>query len=87
MMHTFRKNGLKVKMPIKLVEKNNNFYHCCELTTLNMKNIKKIQESAVHGNLLDISTITHSAKYRLTIFIDKIPENIKIYCFVNFAHP
>ncbi len=57
------------------------FYHCCELTTQNMKNIKKIQESAVHGNLLDINTITHSA------IIDKIPENIKIYCFVNFAHP
>ncbi len=86
MMHTFRKNGLKVKMPIKLIEKKN-VYHCCELTTQNMKNIKKNQQSAVHGNLLDISTITHSAKYRLTIVIDKIPENIKIYCFVNFAHP
>ncbi len=52
-----------VKMPIKLVGKKK-CYRCCELTTQNMKNIKKIQESAVHGNLLDISTITH-AKYCL----------------------
>ncbi len=50
MMHSFRKNGLKVKMPIKLMEKTY-FYRCCELTTQNMKNIKKIHESAVHGNL------------------------------------
>ncbi len=35
-----------------------------------MKNIKKIQESAVHGDLLDISTITHSDN--LLIIIAKI---------------
>ncbi len=35
----------------------------------------------------DISTITHSAKYRLIIVIDKIPQNIEISFFFNIAHP
>ncbi len=47
MMHTFRKEKgfIKVKKPINdkinlnLLEKIN-FYHCWELTTQNMKNIK-----------------------------------------------
>ncbi len=47
MMHTLEK-WLKGKNAHKTIEKNN-FYHCCELST--QKNIKKIQESAVHGNL------------------------------------
>ncbi len=48
MMHTFRKNGLKVKMAIKLIGKK-----IISITAVNwaQKNIKKIQESAVHGNL------------------------------------
>ncbi len=35
----------------------------------------------------DISTITHSAKYRLIIVIEKIPKNIEISFFFNIAHP
>ncbi len=35
----------------------------------------------------DISTTTHSAKYRLIIVIEKIPKNIEISVFFNIAHP
>ncbi len=35
----------------------------------------------------DISTITHSAKYRLNIVIDKIPQNIEISFFFQYRTP
>ncbi len=74
MVHTFWKNGLKVKMPIKLVEMIN-FYHCCELTTQNMKNKKELSE------LLEIRYKHNNTFGKIIIVIDKIPEN------VNIAHP
>ncbi len=36
MMNTFRKNGF-IKVKKKNLLENINFYHCCELTTQNMK--------------------------------------------------
>ncbi len=57
--------------------------HWCERSTQNMKNI--INCSCAWYS--DISTITHLAKYRLIIVIEKIPKNIEIYFLFNIAHP
>ncbi len=81
-MDTFRKKWLyKVKMPKKckkiclnLLDKIN--FHQCELTTTHMKNNKNFRSQLSTAVLT--STITHSAKYRLIIVIDKIPVNSKM---------
>ncbi len=55
--------------------------HWCEPSAQNMQNI--INCSCARYS--DISTITHSAKYRLIIVIGKIPKNIEISFFFNIA--
>ncbi len=57
--------------------------HWYELSTPNMNNI--INCSCARYS--DISTITHSAKYRLIIVIDKIPKNIEISFLFHYRTP
>ncbi len=47
----------------------------------------KLQLSIIRNHYSDISTITHSTKYRPIIVIEKIPKNIEISFFFNIAHP
>ncbi len=56
---------------------------CTQLSTQNMKHI--INCSC--ARYLDISTITHSAKYRLIIVSEKIQKNIEISIFFQYRTP
>ncbi len=80
--------SIKGKNQLKLIGKVNFCYSCKLITAQNMKNITSFGSQLSTAVLnLSTSTITHSAKYRLIIVIEKNPENIDISFLVIIAHP